>query len=71
MLKIDSDPVMSHVFEFGKSKHHCYSDQALAKMKEQWALPETKEKLQTEIKRKAAEGRGRRRKSQISSRDRA
>ena len=71
MLKIDSDPVMSHVFEFGKSKHPCYSDQALAKMKEQWASPVTQEKLQTEIKRKAAEGRGRRRKSQISSRDRA
>lgn len=63
MLKIDGDPVMSHVFEFGKSKHPCYSDQALAKMKEQWSLPETKDQLQIEMKRKAAEGRGRRRAS--------
>src|SRR5260370_20577175 len=33
MLNIEGDPAMCHIFEFGKSKHPCYSDQALALMK--------------------------------------
>ena len=61
MLNVDGDPVMSHVFEFGKSKHPCYSDQALAAMKEQWSIPEVQEKLKAEMKRKAAAGKSRRR----------
>jgi hypothetical protein len=61
MLNIEGDPAMCHVFEFGKSKHPCYSDQALALMKEQWSNPEIQEKLKTELKRKAAAGKSRRR----------
>jgi hypothetical protein len=60
ILGIDTNPAMRHVFEFGKSKHPCYSDQALAAMKEQLAKPEIKEKIQSELKRKRA-ARGRRR----------
>jgi hypothetical protein len=61
MLNIEGDPAMCHIFEFGKSKHPCYSDQALALMKEQWSKPEIQEKLKTELKRKAAAGKSRRR----------
>jgi hypothetical protein len=61
MLKIDGDPVMSHVFEFGKSKHPCYSDQALAQMKDQWAMPGVQDQLKAEMKRKSAAGKSRRR----------
>jgi hypothetical protein len=54
MLKIDSDPTMCHVFEFGKSKHLCYSDQAIALMKDRLSNPETRENLKSEIKQKMA-----------------
>jgi hypothetical protein len=62
MLNIDVEPIMCHVFEFGKSKHPCFSDQALALMKEQWSKQETQEALQSELRRKsAAAGKKRRR----------
>jgi hypothetical protein len=61
MLKIDDDPAMCHIFEFGKSKHPCYSDQAISLMKERLSNPEFREGLKSEVKRKmAASGRSRR-----------
>jgi hypothetical protein len=59
MLKVDGDPAMCHIFEFGKSKHPCYSDQAIALMKERLSNPEAREGLKSEVRRKMS-GRSRR-----------
>ena len=68
ILNIENNAAMCHVFEFGKSKHPCYSDQALAVMKEQWSKPEIQDRLQTELKRKSARaGQSRRRGNSLSS----
>jgi hypothetical protein len=67
MLNIEGDPAMCHVFEFGKSKHPCYSDQALAIMKEQWSRPEVQDRLRAELKRKmATAGQNRRQRNSIA-----
>lgn len=35
-LGIEADPGLCHVFEFNRSKHPCFSDQALIKMRQAW-----------------------------------
>lgn len=38
-LGIETDPGLHHVFEFGSSKHPCFSDQTLIKMRKAWEDP--------------------------------
>ena len=41
-LGIEVDPELCHVFEFNRSKHPCFSDQTLIKMRKAWEDPEVK-----------------------------